>query len=284
MKMTDDQINEVKEIFKYYNVKPLDADKIMSFLNSSKAFVKIEYDTNIKLKKSLKNIEPALRKLQSRGYNIKFDVKGLLIKIQYLYQIKDVKLFNILDTNKPPESSKLNINIENSKQFKLGNLILQKFMLKIDDEHPIIKVMGRQKFVNNVKSLLLRPVALIIQSDKQYEKIIKNSLRRIFKSKTVPEFKAVCSLTINSANEYMKQKIFDNVLFSATEELSEIFENFDDDQEKNVTWKLKLVLPYLYSRSPGKFMPRLEKIISKLKKTKTYEQMLNILNSVEKQY
>ena len=284
MKMTDDQINEVKEIFKYYTVKPLDADKIINFLNSSKAFVKIEYDTNIKLKKSLKNIEPALRKLQSRGYNIKFDVKGLLIKIQYLYQIKDVKLFNILDTNKPPEGSNLDINIENSKQFKLGNLILHRFMLKIDDEHPIIKVIGRQKFVNNVKSLLLRPVALIIQSDKQYEKIIKNSLRRIFKSKTVPEFKAVCSLTLNSAGEDMKQKIFDNVLFSAIEELSEIFENFDDDQEKNVTWKIKRVLPYLYSRSPGMFMPRLEKIISKLKKTKTYEQIINILNSVEKQY
>ena len=284
MKMTDDQINEVKEIFKYYTVKPLDADKIINFLNSSKAFVKIEYDTNIKLKKSLKNIEPALRKLQSRGYNIKFDVKGLLIKIQYLYQIKDVKLFNILDTNKPPEGSNLDINIENSKQFKLGNLILHRFMLKIDDEHPIIIVIGRQKFVNNVKSLLLRPVALIIQSDKQYEKIIKNSLRRIFKSKTVPEFKAVCSLTLNSAGEDMKQKIFDNVLFSAIEELSEIFENFDDDQEKNVTWKIKRVLPYLYSRSPGMFMPRLEKIISKLKKTKTYEQIINILNSVEKQY
>jgi len=70
MKMTEKQVAQVQTIFDKFKVGSYERDKVIGFLNSDSAMVKIEYDTNYHLKKALKTLEPALDELKRKGYNI----------------------------------------------------------------------------------------------------------------------------------------------------------------------------------------------------------------------
>ncbi|MCD6227640.1 hypothetical protein J7J90_04055 [Candidatus Micrarchaeota archaeon] len=281
MKMTNQQVAEVKAILDKFNVGQYERDKIMDFLNSDSALVEIEYDTNYRLKKSLKTLEPALNELKNKGYNIKFEVKGLLVKILYQYQVNDVQVFQPLEGQELPKYYTDSAHTVD-RRVKLGNLILQRILMKMSKDHPVITKMGSDSFVKTVNDILLRPLAGLTSSDKQYERIVKNALKKVFGSTTVYEFKAICNATVNSAEEDMKNRIFNNILVSVNTELSEQFSKFTDTEKDNIMWKLRNTLSFIYMSDKDNFIKIFEKIVEQLKSSKSYDEMLSILNNIDK--
>jgi len=204
-----------------------------------------------------------------------------LIKILYQYQVNDVQVFQPLDTPTFPKYDEdISHNIE--KRTKLGNLILQRILMKMGENHVIITEMGRDNFVKTVNDILLRPIAKLSSSDKQYERIIKETLKKVFDSTTLYEFKAICKTTVNSVEENMKRKMFNNIIVSVNIELSEVFSKFTDTEKKNIIWKIKKLLPFIYLSDQEHFINKFEKIVEQLKTSKNYDEMLGVLDIVEK--
>lgn len=283
--MTEQQLKEVKEILEKYDVDENEKNKIIDFLNSDKVIVEITYNTHHKLEESVKKLRPALLELQKKGYNIKFEVKGLLIRLEYLYQTEDVQVLEPLESSDLPQYYNVNIEREIEKRVKLGNLILQRLMMKMGNDHPVIKEMGEDEFINEINKQLLKPLAELVTNDKQYERIVKETLKRVFDSKTRYECKAVCTGAVRTTEEKVKNELFKNILISINIELSEKFSKFNEVEQKNILWKIKKMLPFIYmiSSSSAPFPQRVEKIVERLKNCETYEEMLSLLNETEKE-
>jgi len=151
----------------------------------------------------------------------------------------------------------------------------------MDKKHPLIISIGETEFVNQTNSLLLEPLTECTVSDKQYERLVKNSLKRVFNSKNIYEFKTVCKSLVNAANEKKKTDLFNNILLSISMEVSESMPSLSDTEKKNVIWKLKKLMPFIYQKNQDAFIPQLNNIIQKLKNSDSYEVAMDILKETE---